>query len=367
MPAAGPSNNKSPIMRVIRSTRAWATVVAFTAVIAALAWGGWQVVSGMQQSGSAGEEAPVRVTVQVRVRTLERTVATRGVVRYPLRETLVAAGNGRVTSVRASVGFVVQDGERILEIDGRPVVAVMGSKPLWRDLAVGASGPDVAMLQEFLEAEGYLSFAPDGRFGSATQAALKAWQEDRGYPVPDGVLQVGDWLVADWPRRVGQVHVRVGGFVHPGAEIVALTEQDPSVSLELTPSDRLRVRRGDRARIEVAATALTVGGTVREVDVTPETREDGSLVYPGTVVVDELLDVPEGTQVSVTIIVDRAKDVLVVPLASLVSDDEGSAAVVVVRRDGSLETVSVELGLSEGAWAEVVSGLSGDEIVVVAR
>ena len=342
-------------------------VIIVAAVIAALGWGGWRVLSNRQPSRSPDGEAPVRATAEVQVRTLERTVATRGVVGYALRESLIAGGSGRVTSVRVSVGSVVKRGQRVFEIDGRPAVAVEGSTPLWRELAIGAVGPDVALLQRVLEADGYLSFAPDGRFGDGTRAALEAWQKDHGFPAPDGVLQADDWLVADWPRRVGQVHARIGGFVHPGSELLTLTDQVPAVSIELTPSDRLRVRRGDRARVEVAATALNVQAAVRAVEVTPKTLEDGSIVYPGTLVVDERLDVPQGTQVSVTIVVERAKDVLAVPLASLVSDGVGGPAVVVTRPDGSLETVSVELGLSEGAWAEVVSGLSGDETVLVAQ
>jgi multidrug efflux pump subunit AcrA (membrane-fusion protein) len=71
--------------------------------------------------------------------------------------------------------------------------------------------------------------------------------------------------------------------------------------------------------------------------------------------------------VRVTIIVDRVVDVVAVPLASLVSDADGSAAVQVVRADGIVETVPVELGLSEGAWVEIVSGLDGDEQVLVAE
>lgn len=350
-----------------KSIRALSIVLIVAAVMTALGWGGWRALSSRQPSGSADGDDPVRATAEVQVRTLERTVATRGVVGYALRETVIAAGSGRVTSVRVSPASVVESGKRVFEINGRPAVAVEGSTPLWRDLAIGAVGPDVALLQRVLEADGYLSFAPDGRFGDGTRAALEAWQEDHGFPIPDGVLRVNDWLVADWPRRVGQVHARIGGFVNPGSELLTLTGRDPAVSFELTPSDRVRVKRGDRARVEVAATAQTIQGAVREVEITPKTLEDGSLVYPGTLVVDERLDVPQGTQVSVTIIVERAKDALVVPLASLVSDGEGGPAVVVTRRDGSLETVSVELGLSEGAWAEVVSGLSGDETVVVAQ
>jgi multidrug efflux pump subunit AcrA (membrane-fusion protein) len=105
---------------------------------------------------------------------------------------------------------------------------------------------------------------------------------------------------------------------------------------------------------------------VDRVEVTAKSQEDGSLVYRGRVVVDDALEAPEGTEVRVTIIVDRADSVLTVPLASLVSDADGSAAVQVVEVDGSVKTVPVVLGLSEGAWVEVVSGLNGDEQVLVA-
>lgn len=343
------------------------TIVFVFVMLIALGWGGWWAVSRMQPPVSVDEGEPIRVTSRVEVRTLQRTVTTRGVVGFQASEPMVAGGSGRVTGVYVSAGSMVEAEDRILEIEARPMVAMRGSRPLWRDLAVGAEGPDVELLQKGLESLGYLSFEPDGVFGSATKAALQKWQTDHGFPDPDGAFRVDDWLVGKWPRRVGQVMVRASEFVNPGAELFAPSEENPSVTIELTPSDRLRLSRGDPARVEVAATATTVDGVVDELEVTPETRDDGSVFYEGTVVVKEPLDVPEGTQVSVTMIVDRAKEVLAVPLASLVSDADGRPAVQVVSADGAVEAVPVKLGISEGAWVEVVSGLSGDEKVLVAR
>lgn len=337
------------------------------AVLAALAVGAWWAVSGVKGSSSANSEDPIRVTAEVEVRTLERTVVTRGVAGFEAAEPMTAAGSGRVTAVWVASGSVVKAGDRIVEIEGRPMVAVEGARPFWRDLAEGDSGPDVESLQEILEASGYLSFDPDGTFGSGTKAALQAWQEDLRLPEPDGVFRVDDWLVGRWPRRVGQVMVRVGGFVNPGSELFVPTDRRPSVSIEMTPSDRLLVSRGDKVRVEVAASGSTARGIIEDLGVTPITRDDGSIVYKGTVVLKGRLDAPEGTQVPVTIVVDRAVDTLAVPVASLVSDGDGGPAVRVARAKGSVETVSVELGLSEGAWVEVVSGLRGDERVVVAE
>lgn len=337
------------------------------AVLAALAVGAWWAVSEVNESKSADSENPIRVTAEVEVRTLERTVVTRGVAGFEEAEPMSAAGSGRVTAVWVSSGSVVKAGDRIVEIEGRPMVAVEGDRPFWRDLAEGDGGPDVESLQEILEASGYLSFDPDGTFGSETKAALQTWQDDHRFPEPDGVFRVDDWLVGRWPRRVGRVMVRVGGFVNPGSELFVPTDRRPSVSIEMTPSDRLLVSRGDKVRVEVAASGSTARGIIVGLGVTPTTRQDGSIVYKGTVALKGRLDAPEGTQVPVTIVVDRVVDTLAVPVASLVSDGDGGPAVRVARAKGSVETVSVELGLSEGAWVEVISGLSGDERVLVAE
>jgi hypothetical protein len=341
-------------------------VVLALAVVAALGWGGWWAVSRMQRSDSSNTESPIRVTAEVEVRTLERTVATRGVTGFKAADPVVAGGSGRVTALFVSTGSIVRAGDRVLEIEGRPMVAVEGSRPFWRDLAEGATGPDVESLQGILRKSGYLSFEPDGTFGSGTEAALKDWQEDHSFPEADGTFRVDDWLVGRWPQRVGQVMVRTGRFVSPGGELFVPTARRPSVSIELTPSDRLLVRRGDPVQVDVAATGSTTRGTVEALGVAPITQDDGSIVYEGTVVVGPL-DAPEGTQVPVTIVVDRAEEVLAVPVASLVSDRDGGPAVRIVLPDRSVETVSVELGLSEGAWVEVVSGLRGDERVLVAQ
>jgi hypothetical protein len=335
-------------------------------VLVGLVWAGWLVVSRLQLDSEEDDTEPIRVTAVVETRTLERTVATRGVFGFGPGEEVVVGGAGRITAVWVSDGSVVEAGDLVVEVEGRPMVAVEGSRPLWRDLTLGDRGSDVGILQEILGEAGYLDVEADGRFGAGTRDALQEWQEDHGFLDADGVFRVNDWLVGSWPSRIGHVSVDTGGFLQPGSVLLTLTEADSSVSIELTPSDRLRVNVGDLTRVEVAATGQAVEGMVDGVGVTAESREDGSLVYRGRVVVDDALEVPEGTEVRVTIVVDRADGVMTVPLASLVSDAAGAAAVQVVRTDGSVETVPVVLGLSEGAWVEVVSGLNGDELVLVA-
>ena len=323
------------------------------------------VFLAVRDAGDDDAQATLRVTAPVERRTLIDEVVTRGVLGFPTRGRLLAGGSGRVTSVGVAPGDVVEAGTTILTLDGRPGVAVRGESPFWRVLRRGMAGPDVAQLQRLLGDAGFPTDDPSGRFGAATQRALTQWQTANDHPASDGVLGVDDMLVGDWPQRVGAVHVDLGGIVAPGAELVTLTADTPMVSVELLPSDRLRVTVGDPATIEVSASGATVTGRLSAVSDAPVTTDDESIVYPGEIAVDEDLGVSEGAQARVSIEVRKADDVLAVPVAAVISDEQGEPAVRVVDADRTITTTPVELGVSQGAYVEVTSGLDGSETVVV--
>lgn len=69
----------------------------------------------------------------------------------PLR----SAATGLVTSTSCSKDGVLESGQTALTVDGRPIVALSTDIPLWRNLAVGDSGTDVAALQHELARLGY--------------------------------------------------------------------------------------------------------------------------------------------------------------------------------------------------------------------
>ena len=74
---------------------------------------------------------------------------------------------------------------------------------------------------------------------------------------------------------------------------------------------------------------------------------------------DRLLEGMNGTAV---ILSDKAENVLLIPLGA-VHEDENGSYVNRVTADGSTERVNIEMGLSDGSNAEILSGLNeGDEI-----
>lgn len=346
------------------SRRLWFIVagVALTGLVGSIALG--RLGDSQPDRGSAEAEYDLRVTADVEMRTLEQGVVVQGAVGRAETGTARAAAAGRVTTIGVGRGDVLEAGDVMMRIDGRPMVAVEGSVPFHRELGRGDTGDDVGELQRILAAAGYLSADPDDSFGSATESALETWQEQYGVQPVSGRLGLNDMLVGDWPLNVGSVSVRVGDFVAPGTELFVLRRLDSTVNVEFTPTQRLLVATGVPARVEVPATGQMSPGTMVEVASSPVTREGGSLMYPAVVTLDATLDVPEGTQVRVAVLLDRV-EALAVPLAAVLAGGGGEPLVRVVRPDGTLEPVPVDLGMSDGAWVEVRSGLRGDELVLV--
>src|SRR5262249_57586353 len=60
-----------------------------------------------------------------------------------------------VLTALPAVGTVVRRGQRLYEVDGRPVLLLLGARPAWRPFALGmADGPDVRQLEQNLVAVG---------------------------------------------------------------------------------------------------------------------------------------------------------------------------------------------------------------------
>ncbi|MEX0784262.1 MAG: peptidoglycan-binding protein [Dehalococcoidia bacterium] len=352
-------------MRVLR-----AAVVVVIAV-AVLAGGVYAYDRWLSDDDSA--EARPLVTAPVERRTVRQTVVTRGTVAFAPAATLLAASPGRVTGVHVAIGTVLEPGMPVVSVNGRPAVAMAGGFPFWRDLAEGDEGADVTQLETALAAEGYHPGPVDTDFTFATEAALEDWQAAHGFPV-DGAFQAGDAFVGAWPARVGAVRVGIGDFVSPGSALVSTSTQELEVTVQLAPTQRLRVKAGQEVIVELTANRTTVRGILGEPTEAPAATgggppgaqgQDQGPSYVAKVTLDGDLGAVDGAQVSATILLAEVPDALVVPIGAIVQDGQGGAAVQVQSADGSVHVVSITTGLSEGAFVEVKSGLQGGETVLL--
>ncbi|MGB8861754.1 MAG: hypothetical protein WCC60_21040 [Ilumatobacteraceae bacterium] len=101
-----------------------------------------------------------------------------------------------VTGVFVEAGDDVLEGQRLVEVSGRPVFAFAGAVPAFREMMPGASGVDVRQLQDGLVRLGCPA-ETDGVFGPATKLCVAALYLDLGYePLPSSPTEAADLAAA---------------------------------------------------------------------------------------------------------------------------------------------------------------------------
>jgi len=273
--------------------------------------------------------------------------------------TLHAGRSGTLTSVLLADGDEVASGTVIATIDLRPVVVATGSVPMFRTLASGIDGPDVAQLQQLLAAQGLYKGAIDGRFRASTTAATKLWQKSIGAS-QSGVVDAGALVFVDsLPARMALVP-KVGDLVGQGGDLVRVLGSAPDFSVTVTASLRASLGSGDTISIgapdggtwtgtlgtfEPAITGIpgsytaTVGGTLCGTDCGLVSVE-GETALRGFIVL-----VPETSGP-------------VVPTSALAVQPSGGSAVTMA--DGSIRPVTV---VAEANGFAVVEGLEAGSII----
>ncbi|MFD9722589.1 HlyD family efflux transporter periplasmic adaptor subunit [Streptomyces sp. NPDC059072] len=128
------------------------------------------------------------LTAAVENKVLRETLLVRGTITAEQSvEVAPAVGaegakEGVVTKAPRTSGEAVSPGQLLLEVSGRPILALKGKVPAYRDLRPGARGADVTQLQKALADAGHRVGAdPDGVFGPGTKQALTSLYQAAGY------------------------------------------------------------------------------------------------------------------------------------------------------------------------------------------
>lgn len=415
--------------------RRWTVVAACSAAV--LSTGGVYAAQWVQSPAEAA----------ARTRAPKPSVITAAVVRQVLRNTIVFRGsfsNGRtvsaaptgvavtqpaaqqphallVTAVFARAGQRVRAAKPLVEYDARPVFALPGTLPMYRDLTMGEEGKDVAQLQKALHSLGWTTGSDQsGRFGAGTAAAVKRLYAAMGYAAPvttsvgtsadttsateqSGTATQGTGsavsrrsepkattmlpasevvFVPSLPARVVSVPVHTGDAVK--GPVVTLAGGDMTLTGFLDPSERGLISTGMKADIFSEAAGAHTRGTVASV---------GALVTPGSEK-GEPDDSPAGPpadsayvpvridgsgtwdkrfadqDVRVTITAAAtSRAVTAVPEAAVAAGADARTTVTVVTASGARRVVPVTTGVSADGLVQVTAARghtlrAGDRVVV---
>lgn len=244
---------------------------------------------------------------------------------------VASLSGGRVTASQCAAGATVGSGSSTVSLDGRALVNLSTSVPLWRDLTIGDRGADVTALHAELVRLGHA--APDGdRVTRATIAAYRALAQALGAAEP--VSSVIDHTAIVWlpapAVTVGACEVKLGDPLEPGAALFELPAALASAVVAPLPGD---AAPGDRV-LMIDDEPVPVG-------------PDGAITDPAALDVlgrsralaEAVAIAPDDPQLSVVWRLADPLTTLVVPPSGVVG--VGGPATCVVAGDGGTRPVTV--------------------------
>ncbi len=169
-------------------------IVGGTAVIALGAgiFAGTRITSPADALARTAAPEASEVTVPVELRALNSEVVTRGDVTAAGAVDVTPETGGLetppiVTGQVPEVGAEIAEGAALLEIVGRPLIALAGELPMYRSMRPGMSGPDVEQLEITLDRLGLDPGEVDDEYTASTGDAVEELFERIGYepPAPD--------------------------------------------------------------------------------------------------------------------------------------------------------------------------------------
>ncbi|KAB2350758.1 peptidoglycan-binding protein [Actinomadura rudentiformis] len=393
----------------LRSRRRFLLSIVAASVVASVASLGASTLikSPQQVAADAGPPRASVISAPVERRVLKESVILRGTVApgRTIEVTPAAAAEGRSVITRTTVkkGQRIKAGAVVAEVSGRPVIALAGAIPAYRDIRPGGKGPDVKQLQRALRGLGYSVRDAEGTYGSTTQAAVRKLYEDRGYeppaaqspaigepeneepeggaaadgdpasartrakPKPSVYLKAGEVVyVPRFPARATEVKATLGAQV-TGA-ILKLATGELEVRGTLTAPDRKLVKPGMDVTIFSEESGRSARGRVRSIGAF--TADGGTAGAGHPVRVAGTTQLPEGfAGQDVRLTIEAASTdgpVLVVPASAVYGAADGSTQVIKLAPGGAQERIAVTAGATGGGFVEVRGdGLAeGDRVVV---
>lgn len=361
--------------------------LALACVLAAIALvaGTWMIAmrfqSPAQRQAAAQAPTPQPVLVEVtRGDLTERTTlnataspGTRRSLTLPLPE-----GRAVLTSAGVEPGGILDNGDVIAWVNDRPVIALRGSFPLYRDLGEGDSGADVTVIQRALADLGY-AIEPDGVLGPATLRALGALYESVGSSAPtrsvedpsatmdSAVRSAGaDDELSAAPAQAARTEVylplsevlilpslpvtvddvpSVGALLASEDARVTVSDGGLALTSSLTGPLALRMAPGMAGTAQLGGTSIsvTVSAVTPQDSGTGEETDSGAVSMTLTAASEALP--PEWrnrSDVLVTLeLTEPLIDVLLVPERALATAADGTSSVLVSEADGALRQVAV--------------------------
>ncbi len=347
-------------------------VVAIAAVaLGAGVFAGTRITSPADAAARTAPPEASEVTVPVERRVLESQIVTRGDASYTGAVNVELGLTGLetaavVTGQVPSVGDTVNKGDVLLEVVGRPVIALPGDLPMYRSLRPGMSGPDVEQLEKALDELGFDPGKADDEYTNSTGLAVAALFEKAGYEPPAVDAEIQEQLEqADEAVRLAEDEVATTQAALNGGSDAG--PDNSTARLELDRAKK-RLAEAERDRDAIAAQAGTPLPSSEAVFLTTLPRRVDEVNVKRGGEVDGAVMSVSGTDLAVTAAVDAAGGELLekgMPaVLELPTGDEVTASVTTIREPSGDDGEYTVVIAPEELTTEQVEALRGANVRV---
>lgn len=341
-PVDATSSTAARRARRLRSSGAvWLLCLASAAIAAAVVgFALYRPIPASLATSPAPSEVPLTAEELTDARSVELT-ATLGE-----ESAIVSPATGTITRTDCIAGGSIASGSTTFTVDKSPLVNLHTDTPLWRDLAFGTEGADVAALQKELARLGY-DVQASGRFDWQTWVAWDALAESLGGDTDYGTLALNRvvWLPAQ-TNVIASCPIRLGQAAAAGATLVMLPTPILAASVKSYPAD-----------LVPGARILTVGtGDARTVLPSDEhgaLTAEGLTALAGTDAYQRFALNPKDAVLQADLVLEKPVTVYPLPPAAVAMTGESSGCVAPAKGGPvPVTVVSSKLGRSYVTFTE---------------
>ena len=366
------------------SRKAWVyiTIGALILITAVTLFSAQSFKTTAQADAEAKAPPPSTITARVTSEKLRTTTALRCTASYASTKALNYTGHGtQYTAIHVKSGQEITNGTLIAEVNGAPLYAITGSFSFYRDLALGDTGPDAAMLNTALTNLGRMN-STAGEITEDTYRALNSMFYLDGYgpldsesPIPADYFTVisAPAKVAGTPRGPGAVSEGPIADLVEGAKSVQCTSPAGTLTPEAKSGQKVTIPAlGDEEYVgtlianDSKSTQSGSAGSAAQAERAVASGSSGT--QPERYMLVNVGEKAEKLTTSVTgelILEETPEPQTVVPAAALFTKD-GKTHVIRIR-DGKEEEIQVRVLINSSGKNSVSGDIHPGDTVKIIR
>ncbi|MCI8270075.1 MAG: efflux RND transporter periplasmic adaptor subunit [Lachnospiraceae bacterium] len=264
-----------------------------------------------------------------------------------------AKASGDVTAVHVKAGDIVTAGQVLCEIDTEQVDSARNSMEAARVNLTQAQN-NLSRMQVLYQG-GDLSEQEYEQYGNSVKSAQLQYESAK--MAYDRQVEYST-IKAPISGRIESCDVEVYDRVNQSGQLCVIAgEGESRITFYVTQRMMKNIREGDA--IEVAKNGEIYQGTVSEIS---SMVDEASGLFKVKAQLQNTEEIAIGSTVKLTLVTERAESAMLVPVDALYYS--GGDGYVYLYEEGTARMTPVEVGLYDSDFAEILSGLTGKELVI---